>query len=124
MIDLTDGIGKDLQALLPKDSSVAINLDKIPLAAAANKMALKTGHAAKQHAFCDGEDYELLIAIRAGTESEACNFEARWLEQFPELELTQIGMIIPKKEAGIFIEMKSGATIPWTYGYQHWKRDA
>jgi thiamine-monophosphate kinase len=123
MIDLTDGMGKDLQALLPKDSSVAIDLNKTPLAPAAKTMALKTGYTPKQHAFCDGEDYELLIAVRVEFDEDASNFEARWLEKFPQLELTQIGTIIPKQEAGIFIEATSGATIPWTYGYQHWKRN-
>ncbi|NCG08332.1 MAG: thiamine-phosphate kinase [Verrucomicrobia bacterium] len=119
MIDLTDGLGKDLQALLPQDSSAAMDLTCIPLAPAAQEYAAQTGKPALQHAFSDGEDYELLLAVSSDSDCEA--FEARWQSAFPKLSLTRIGQIVPKHPAGIFVEAGSGASIPWTDGYQHWK---
>lgn len=122
MMDLTDGLGKDLQALLPRDCSAAIDLHSIPLAKAAHDYSHQTGKPALQHAFCDGEDYELLLAIAA--DADCGNFENRWQTAFPKLKLTRIGQIIPKHPAGIFIEQESEESIPWTYGYEHWKSDA
>jgi thiamine-monophosphate kinase len=119
MIDLTDGLGKDLQALLPPGSSAALELAKIPIADAAKELAKQDGQPILQHAFCDGEDYELLLTLSG--EADASAFEARWKATFPELSLTRIGQIVPKDPSGIFIEIASSAPIPWTRGYEHWK---
>ncbi|CAI8305622.1 MAG: Thiamine-monophosphate kinase [Opitutia bacterium UBA7350] len=121
MMDLTDGLGKDLQVLLPNDSSAAIDLNSIPIDEAAQAFGLQTGKPALQHAFCDGEDYELLLAVAA--DADCGRFETCWQAEFPNLRLSRIGQIISKHPAGVFIEKESGASIPWTYGYEHWKRD-
>lgn len=121
MIDLTDGLGKDLQALLPPHTSAAIDLACIPLSPASQEYASQTGKPALQHAFTDGEDYELLMTIAEDADCEP--FEARWRAVFPELSLTRIGQIVPKNPAGIFVEKESGERIPWTGGYEHWKND-
>ena len=121
MIDLTDGLGKDLQALLPGKSSAAIDLACIPLAAAAQEYAKQTSKLALQHAFCDGEDYELLFAI--AKDADCRKFESRWQSAFPNLALTRIGQIVTPHPAGIFIEAESEQPIPWTHGYEHWRQD-
>lgn len=121
MIDLTDGLGKDLQTLLPQGSSAAIELPQIPVADAARELAKRDGQSALEHAFCDGEDYELLLALSG--EADGSAFEARWQVTFPELPLTRIGQIIPRNPDGIFVEAASGEPIPWTRGYEHWNND-
>jgi thiamine-monophosphate kinase len=121
MMDLTDGLGKDLQALLPEGSSAAIDLKKIPLSNATTQVARESGKPALQHAFCDGEDYELLFALSKETDCAA--FEARWKMMFEALPLSRIGAIVAQDPAGKFIESEGGQVIPWTQGYEHWKKD-
>jgi thiamine-monophosphate kinase len=121
MIDLTDGLGKDLQALLPEGSSAALELAKIPIADDAKELAKQDGQPVLKHAFCDGEDYELLLALSGEADSSA--FEARWQAAFPELSFTRIGQIVPKNPSGIFIKTGTGEPIPWTRGYEHWNND-
>lgn len=121
MMDLTDGLAKDLKALLASDHSAALNLDCIPIAPAAYEFAQESGKTALEHAFCDGEDYELLVAVSNDIDCEL--FETRWKSAFPDLPLTRIGDIIPRHENGIFIEASSEQPIPWTHGYEHWKQD-
>ena len=52
MIDVTDGLAKDLPALLSPGTAAAIDLKAIPLRAGCKHLA---------QAFTDGEDYELLF---------------------------------------------------------------
>jgi len=58
MIDLSDGLAKDIRHLL---TSAVIQVDRLPLSDAAHQAARRSGRPAWQHAVGDGEDYELLF---------------------------------------------------------------
>ena len=66
-MDITDGLAKDLRELIPDGCAAHLELGKIPLSDAAHQCANKSGQSAMEHAFCDGEDYELLLAVKNDT---------------------------------------------------------
>lgn len=120
LMDLTDGLAKDLQSLLPKQSTAALSLEAIPLSTDAQVVAKKSGEDPLKHAFCDGEDYELLFAIKQDTSMTA--FEASWAHSFPELKLSRIGKIIDSSDtAGSYIDATTKEALPWTQGFEHLK---
>lgn len=119
MMDVTDGLSKDLSALLPQECSAAINLDKLPISADAHLCETTDGRSAVEHAFCDGEDYELLFTVTGDTNLQT--FEANWNNQFPQLKLSQIGRIINKSPDGIYIDAASNLAINWASGFEHFK---
>lgn len=121
LMDITDGIGKDLQAFLNRTFSAELNLSAIPISEAAEELALNSHKDALEHAFCDGEDYELLFALAPETNCE--DFESRWNAQFPNLKLSKIGTLIPKHTNGVFIDANTKEGLKWTHGYQHWNAD-
>ena len=115
-MDLTDGLGKDLHALLPDNSSAMIKLGQLPISEDAHRLAGQSGKTPAEHAFCDGEDYELLLSVDA---QSAAEFEAAWQQLFPDLELSQIGSIIDAHSAGRLIQSESNTALEWQYGYEH-----
>lgn len=95
MIDITDGIAKDLPELLSSDSAACLNPDTIPISAAARTLARQTGQTPLYHALCDGEDYELLFAVR--TDSPA-DFIARWNTNPAFPKLSHIGSVVQRND--------------------------
>ncbi len=91
MIDLTDGIAKDLPALLSTTTTAQLDLAAIPIAAAAHTLAKQSNQSPLHHALCDGEDYELLIAVRT---QSITNFTQRWHTNHGFPKLTAIGTIL------------------------------
>lgn len=88
-IDISDGLGLDL-ARMCQASNVGANVDvdNLPLAAAAHERAQTSGRTAIEHALGDGEDFELLLAVAPG---EA----RRMLSQQPlKCGLTDIGEFV------------------------------
>jgi thiamine-monophosphate kinase len=117
LMDLTDGLGKDLRALLPANSSAHLNLEHIPLAPAAHTCAARTGQSAMEHAFCDGEDYELLFTLKKGTDFNT--FERDWASHFPHTPVTAIGQLQPASGDAVYIDARTGQPVPWTQGFEH-----
>jgi thiamine-monophosphate kinase len=102
MMDLSDGLAKDLHALTPKGSIPAIAARNLPLRAGCTVAAGLT----------DGEDYELLFALRAGTNAD--RFAWAWRKNFPRVKLTCIGRFVPRGTApGGFIDLTR------YHGYEH-----
>ncbi|MFQ3224568.1 MAG: thiamine-monophosphate kinase [Lentimonas sp.] len=118
-MDLTDGLAKDLKALVPAGSHAALDLDDIPLAPAAQTLSKKSGRPALEHACCDGEDYELLFTINTQVNRHA--FETEWAEQFPQTELHHIGYIRHSSTMGALIDSQTNTALPWTHGFEHLK---
>jgi thiamine-monophosphate kinase len=87
-IDLSDGLAKDLPALLPPGCEAELFADAIPLNPDADRMARESGRPPLFHALCDGEDYELLVAAAPG----ATAWLDEWRRDFA-LPLTEIGFI-------------------------------
>ncbi len=117
LIDITDGLAKDLEALLPADSAASVRLDHIPIAEDAHTCAAQTGRSAIEHAFCDGEDYELLFAINGQQDPAA--FEASWASRFPDLPISQIAQIVAASPQGPYINATTKEALPWTRGFEH-----
>ncbi len=62
--DISDGLGIDLLSIAAASGCGAeLMLDKIPIAADAHRMAETSGRKPFDHAFGDGEDFELLLAV-------------------------------------------------------------
>lgn len=118
-MDLTDGIAKDLKSLLPKETHAALDLDQIPIAAAAHTLSKSSGRSALEHACCDGEDYELLFTADAQVDRE--RFETDWKTAFPQTELQHIGRIRPSAAVGQLINAQTNSALPWAHGFEHLK---
>jgi len=117
MMDLTDGLGKDLAALLPEASSALIELSELPCSKEAETCASMDRRPTVAHAFCDGEDYELLFTVKAETDESA--FLQGWHSRFPHLELTRIGSIIDARSASPYLDAATGKPLSWDHGFEH-----
>jgi thiamine-monophosphate kinase len=82
MMDVSDGLAKDLHALTPDGAQPALDRASLPLRAGADWRA----------ALADGEDYELVFSLAAKTDRD--RFEARWQRAFPRTRLTCIGTLV------------------------------
>jgi len=111
LMDLSDGLAKDLRALTPAKARPQIPPQAIPIAGAAKDRSQATGIPALTHALTDGEDYELLFAVDGQTALK--KFEAAWRRRF-RTRLTRIGSFVaaaaPRSEE-----------IDWNafHGYEH-----
>ena len=93
MMDLSDGLAKDVRSLCPVGLQPAIDPSAVPVSAAARRLARRTGRTPLDHALGDGEDYELLIVVRART--DPARLAALWKRRFPDLPLTRLGTFVP-----------------------------
>lgn len=83
MMDVSDGLAKDLHALTPRGATPALDGASIPRRVGATLAA----------ALGDGEDYELVFALAARANHEA--FARAWRRAFPRLRLSCIGRFVP-----------------------------
>ena len=120
-MDLTDGLAKDLKALVPENSHAALNLANIPIATAAQALSEQSKRTPLEHACCDGEDYELLFTVDAHADRTV--FENKWHLQFPQTELHCIGQIRTSAALGVLIDQQTNSALPWTHGFEHLKSE-
>ena len=92
MMDVSDGLAKDLGALTPAGLAPALNATAIPISAAAKRQAGLTGKSALTHALGDGDDYELLVVVRA--RADRWRFERDWQSRFPGVKLSYLGKFV------------------------------
>ena len=110
MIDLSDGMARDLLELIPSCAQAALDLPAIPI----NEEVRQAGNAAIQSALCDGEDYELLFTLAPGTVVES--FIESW--PFPT-PLHRVGKIQQGDPEGILVDNASGNILHPGDGYEH-----
>ena len=96
MMDVSDGLAKDLDALTPAGLAPALIAAAIPISAAARKSAAQTKQSPLFHALSDGEDYELLLIVCY--RADVSRLERAWKKRFPHLKLSHVGHFA-KKEA-------------------------
>lgn len=82
MIDVSDGLAKDLRALTPSGALAALEPKAIPCRRGADLRA----------ALSDGEDYELLFAVARNVDQHG--FARNWQRRFPRVRLTCIGRFV------------------------------
>jgi thiamine-monophosphate kinase len=82
MMDVSDGLAKDLAALTPRGARAALDLGTVPRRRGCTLAA----------ALGDGEDYELLCAI--GSRADLPALQGAWRRRFPTLPLTVIGKFV------------------------------
>ena len=84
LMDLSDGLAKDIRSLTPDDARPILFGELLPRHRGVDLRGALT----------DGEDYELLLALRA-TPAGAQKLLAAWRRAFPRLPLTVIGQFAP-----------------------------
>ena len=89
LMDLSDGLAKDLLELTPAQLTPALDPAAIPLSRAARQLSRRDGRSALDHALSDGEDFELLFVVRGAADTAA--FERAWRARF-STRLTRIGV--------------------------------
>ena len=90
MMDVSDGLAKDLGSLTPEGLVPAMHAAAIPISTAARRRSKTTKLPSLHHALCDGEDYELLLIVRRN----ASSFEGAWKRRFPKLKLSRLGRFV------------------------------
>lgn len=86
MMDVSDGLAKDLHALTPAGALPALNAERLPRRTGSDLRAALT----------DGEDYELVFAAAARCDHE--RFHAEWRRAFPRTRLSRIGCFVRARE--------------------------
>ena len=97
LMDISDGLAKDLPALTPPGATPSLCPPAIPVSAAARTLARRDGRSALDHAMSDGEDFELLFSVAARADRPA--FETAWQKKF-RTRLTCIGRFTRTLEVG------------------------
>ncbi len=108
MMDLSDGLAKDLFALAPDGTMPALDESSLPRRAGCDTRA----------ALSDGEDYELVFAVSARADHVALT--KAWQRAFPRTRLTRIGHFAKKLPTGAlnladyrgYEHLKVGRVIP------------
>jgi thiamine-monophosphate kinase len=117
MLDISDGLAGDLRHLLDAGHVGAELLaSAIPISSAARRAA-KNKSGAKPPlvaALTDGEDFELLFAVRSG---DAVPLLDGWKKQFPDIKLSCIGKVIAAE--GVTIRDRQGTRPLNLHGYDH-----
>jgi thiamine-monophosphate kinase len=108
MMDVSDGLAKDIGALTPRGAVPSILPQMLPVSPAAQRAAQRSGRPAWVHAAIDGEDYELLLVTRG---AEPVAFCRRWRRRFDT----------PLHPLGLFSRKPAPGSIDWDslHGYEH-----
>ena len=102
MLDLSDGLAKDIKALTPTGAMPVIEASDLPVRRGFDTRA----------AVSNGEDYELLFSLAARTNHE--RFTHNWKQKFPRTKLTRIGRFEIKAKSG-----KSALNLESYHGFEH-----
>ena len=102
MMDVSDGLAKDLHALTPATLQPALFAENIPCRRGVGLRAALT----------DGEDYELVFTV--ARDADRAGFERKWQHAFPHTRLTRAGCFVARRD------LPAGALNLEDYrGYEH-----
>jgi thiamine-monophosphate kinase len=102
MMDVSDGLAKDVRALTPPGAIPALEANALPRRAGADVRAALT----------DGEDYELLFAFSRHADREA--LARAWTRAFPRTRLSCVGHFVSGNALP-----KSAINLGDYHGYEH-----
>lgn len=105
MMDVSDGLAKDLHALAPAKSKPLLFADLLPRRAGCDLRSALT----------DGEDYELLFTVR-GTPATARRLAVSWAKAFPRTPLTVIGRFVPEA-----LPAQGALDLSAYHGFEHFR---
>lgn len=109
LMDVSDGLAKDLHALAPDAAAPSLDAAAIPISAAARALARRDGRPALEHALSDGEDFELLFTVAA--RADLGKFETAWRAKF-RTRLSRIGRFTREPAPGAL-------PLDRFHGYEH-----
>lgn len=114
LIDVSDGLAKDIQALTPAGARAAVPADVVPVSRSARLLSRQSERPALEHALSDGEDYELLFVLNG--QADRAMFESEWRRRF-KLTLTCLGCFARTRSA----RAAAAGLIRWEdyHGYEH-----
>ena len=95
MMDVSDGLAKDLRALTPAGAGRRSTQPRFRSAPPPALRPRRTGRTPLHHALCDGEDYELVFAVTGRADRAALG--RAWRRRFPGTRLTCIGRFVPRE---------------------------
>jgi thiamine-monophosphate kinase len=104
MLDVSDGLAKDLGALTPRGALADLDPSSLPRRAGASVRS----------ALSEGEDYELVFSLAARADHEA--FESAWRRRFPRVRLSCIGSFQRARKS-----RNRDALSPSLHGYEHFR---
>jgi thiamine-monophosphate kinase len=105
MMDVSDGLAKDLHALTPLGATPALITDTLP----------RRRGVSIRSALSDGEDYELLFTLASN--ADRVTFNRAWKAAFPRVRLTCIGSFVtPGKLSERVVDLASYR------GYEHLRK--
>lgn len=102
MMDVSDGLAKDLHSLTPAHAIPALEERKIP----------RRSGCPMESALCCGEDYELLIVVDGRSDLKC--FEQTWKRRFPKTRLTRIGRFVAARS-----KPENALDLTQFKGYEH-----
>lgn len=117
-MDLSDGLAKDLPALLSGDLRAELELDRIPIHPDADAYSRQTGRPTLEHAFMDGEDYELLFVLDGRT--DPTDWEARWRTALAT-PVQRIGHLTSGDGKAHVVNAADKSPLDWSHGFQHFQ---
>lgn len=94
MMDISDGLAKDLADLTPAGLAPSLAASAIPVSAAARQAARRSERSPLEHALGDGEDYELLVVVRG----DPRRLVTAWRRRFGRARLFLIGSFVRPAE--------------------------
>ena len=119
MIDVTDGLAKDLPALLPHGCAAELHSSALPLCPECVETAANSGKSPLLHALCDGEDYELLLTL---SDKEAPGALIQRFNTHFKTKLTLIGRVTRQTDDtpdSRLVDLDSNFDLSEISGYEH-----
>lgn len=118
-IDVSDGFSLDLDRLLAASRvGIEMDIERIPISQAAHELSRTSGRSPLQHAWSDGEDFELIFTVA----SEDADRLAELPKDALEASVTRVGTVVGrtglwKRNAGSKLERV------FPQGYVHGQTD-
>jgi thiamine-monophosphate kinase len=119
MMDISDGLAADLPRLLGKDRGARLDLDLLPIREDAIMLSQVSHKPDWWHAWSDGEDYELLFALKKDQSIQT--FQEQWQKAF-KTKLTCIGEVTSIAEGEDSLQFSGVRTPPPSGGYEHFRK--